>query len=203
MLPKDLISFEEEIAESFNNAEIRAPIHLYNGNEEKIIDIFKNVKKEDYVFCTWRSHYQCLLKGVPRDVLKKDILDGKSITLCYPEYNIFSSAIVTGSISIANGRALAEKLKGSNSHVWCFVGEMSSETGAFHENVKYSTAHNLPITWVIEDNGKSVCTDTRETWNMKNLSYEEFDLLNSRGNVIYYKYNTKYLHAGAGQRIQF
>lgn len=203
MLPKELISFEEEIAESFNNSEIRAPIHLYNGNEEKIIDIFKNVKKEDYVFCTWRSHYQCLLKGVPRDVLKKDILDGKSITLCYPEYNIFSSAIVTGSISIANGRALAEKLKGSNSHVWCFVGEMSSETGAFHENVKYSTAHNLPITWVIEDNGKSVCTDTRETWNMKNLSYEEFDLLNSRGNVIYYKYDTKYPHAGAGKRIQF
>jgi pyruvate dehydrogenase E1 component alpha subunit len=203
MLPKDLISFEEEIAESFNNAEIRAPIHLYNGNEEKIIDIFKNVKKEDYVFCTWRSHYQCLLKGVPRDVLKKDILDGKSMALCYPEYNIFSSAIVTGSISIANGRALAEKLKGSNSHVWCFVGEMSSETGAFHENVKYSTAHNLPITWVIEDNGKSVCTDTRETWNMKNLSYEEFDLLNSRGNVIYYKYDTKYPHAGAGKRIRF
>ena len=203
MLPKDLISFEEEIAESFNNAEIRAPIHLYNGNEEKIIDIFKNVKKEDYVFCTWRSHYQCLLKGVPRDVLKKDILDGKSITLCYPEYNIFSYAIVTVAISIANGRALAEKLKGSNSHVWCFVGEMSSETGAFHENVKYSTAHNLPITWVIEDNGKSVCTDTRETWNMKNLSYEEFDLLNSRGNVIYYKYDTKYPHAGAGKRIQF
>ena len=99
--------------------------------------------------------------------------------------------------------ALAEKLKGSNSHVWCFVGEMSSETGAFHENVKYSTAHNLPITWVIEDNGKSVCTDTRETWNMKNLSYEEFDLLNSRGNVIYYKYDTKYPHAGAGKRIQF
>ena len=203
MRPDELIAFEEEIAECFNNAQIRAPIHLYSGNEKHIINIFKNVKKEDYVFCTWRSHYQCLLKGVPKDRLKKDILAGKSITLCYPEYNIFSSAIVTGSISIANGRALAEKLKGSNSHVWCFVGEMSSETGAFHENVKYSTAHNLPITWVIEDNGKSVCTDTRETWNMKNLSYEEFDLLNSRGNVIYYKYDTKYPHAGAGKRIQF
>jgi len=203
MRPDELIAFEEEIAECFNNAQIRAPIHLYSGNEKHIINIFKNVKKQDYVFCTWRSHYQCLLKGVPKDRLKKDILAGKSITLCYPEYNIFSSAIVTGSISIANGRALAEKLKGSNSHVWCFVGEMSSETGAFHENVKYSTAHNLPITWVIEDNGKSVCTDTRETWNMKNLSYEEFDLLNSRGNVIYYKYNTKYPHAGAGKRIQF
>ena len=94
LTPQDLISFEEEIGECFNNAEIRAPIHLYSGNEEKIIKIFEDVKEEDYVFCTWRSHYQCLLKGVPRDRLKKDILAGKSITLCYPEYRIFSSAIV-------------------------------------------------------------------------------------------------------------
>tara|TARA_B100002049_G_C15813616_1_gene263965 strand:- start:299 stop:541 length:243 start_codon:yes stop_codon:yes gene_type:complete len=80
---------------------------------------------------------------------------------------------------------------------------MSSETGSFHENVKYSSNHNLPITWVIEDNGKSVCTDTRKTWNMNNLSYEEFDLLQSNDKVIYYKYETKYPHAGAGKRIQF
>ena len=200
---QDLISFEEEVAECFNSGKIRAPIHLYNGNEDKIIKIFEKVNKEDYIFCSWRSHYQCLLKGVPRETLKKDILAGKSITLCYPEYNIFSSAIVTGSIPIANGRALAEKRKGSGSHVWCFVGDMSSETGSFHENVKYSVNHDLPITWVVEDNGKSVCTDTRKTWNTDNLSYEEFDLLQSRQKVIYYKYETKYPHAGAGKRIQF
>ena len=200
---QDLISFEEEVAECFNSGKIRAPIHLYNGNEDKIIKIFEKVNKEDYIFCSWRSHYQCLLKGVPRETLKKDILAGKSITLCYPEYNIFSSAIVTGSIPIANGRALAEKRKGSGSHVWCFVGDMSSETGSFHENVKYSVNHDLPITWVVEDNGKSVCTDTRKTWNTDNLSYEEFDLLQSREKVIYYKYETKYPHAGAGKRIQF
>ena len=200
---QDLISFEEEVAECFNSGKIRAPIHLYNGNEDKIIKIFEKVNKEDYIFCSWRSHYQCLLKGVPRETLKKDILAGKSITLCYPEYNIFSSAIVTGSIPIANGRALAEKRKGSGSHVWCFVGDMSSETGSFHENLKYSVNHDLPITWVVEDNGKSVCTDTRKTWNTDNLSYEEFDLLQSREKVIYYKYETKYPHAGAGKRIQF
>jgi len=200
---QDLISFEEEVAECFNSGKIRAPIHLYNGNEDKIIKILEKVNKEDYIFCSWRSHYQCLLKGVPRETLKKDILAGKSITLCYPEYNIFSSAIVTGSIPIANGRALAEKRKGSDSHVWCFVGDMSSETGSFHENVKYSVNHDLPITWVVEDNGKSVCTDTRKTWNTDNLSYEEFNLLQSREKVIYYKYKTKYPHAGAGKRIQF
>ena len=209
MRPDELIAFEEEIAESFNNGQIRAPIHLYSGNEKHIINIFKNVKKEDYVFCTWRSHYQCLLKGVPKDILKKDILAGKSITLCYPEYNIFSSAIVTGSISIANGRALAEKLKGSSSHVWCFVGEMSSETGAFHENVKYSTTHNLPITWVIEDNGKSVGTETEPTCgiNTKDLADSLFQLKYKYGatnvDIIYYNYTMTYPHSGTGVFVEF
>ena len=59
---KELIDFESEIAEKFNKGLIRSPIHLYNGNEDQIIKFFSRVKKEDWVFCTWRSHYQCLLK---------------------------------------------------------------------------------------------------------------------------------------------
>ena len=196
----NLIFFEEDIAECFNDGQICAPVHLYHGNESEIISVFKNIKKEDYVFCGWRSHYQCLLKGVPSNVLKKDILNKKSMCLCYPEYNIFSSAIVGGSIPIANGRAFAEKRKKSKSHVWCFVGDMTSETGCFHENLKYSITHDLPITWVIEDNFKSVCTDTRETWRLKSLTHENH--LRS-DKIIYYKYQSKYPHAGAGKRVQF
>jgi TPP-dependent pyruvate/acetoin dehydrogenase alpha subunit len=227
----DLISFEEDIAQCFNDGRIRAPIHLYHGNEKEIISIFQNIKKEDYIFCGWRSHYQCLLKGVPPNVLKKDILNHKSITLCYPEHNIFSSAIVTGSVPMANGRAFAEKLKKSGAHVWCFVGDMTSETGSFHENLKYSISHDLPITWVIEDNNKSVCTDTKETWKLQTLTHEnstsrdnfvmdyngcpkiyELNQWNSLASqakplsnhkIIYYKYESKYPHAGAGERVQF
>ena len=86
---EDLINFETEIGECFNNAEIRAPIHLYYGNEEQMISVFDAVEEDDWIFCTWRSHYQCLLKGVPKEVLKQDILNGKSISLCYPDYNIY------------------------------------------------------------------------------------------------------------------
>ena len=193
----DLISFEEDIAQCFNDGRIRAPIHLYHGNEKEIISIF----------------------------LKKDILNHKSITLCYPEHKIFSSAIVTGSIPMANGRAFAEKLKKSGAHVWCFIGDMTSETGSFHENLKYSISHDLPITWVIEDNNKSVCTDTKETWKLQTLTHEnstsqynqcpktyELNQWNSLASqakplsnhkIIYYKYENKYPHAGAGERVQF
>jgi pyruvate dehydrogenase E1 component alpha subunit len=195
---EELINFEENIAEYFNNAMIKAPVHLYYGNEDQMISIFENIHPEDWVFCTWRSHYQCLLKGVPLEQVKSDILKGKSISLCYPKYNIFSSAIVTGNIPIATGVALDIKRKGGTNHVWCFLGDMTSETGAFFENWKYAVNFDLPITYVIEDNEKSVCTETKKTWNTNELFFAK-----ETRKIVYYQYKTKYPHAGAGKRIQF
>ena len=45
MKKNELINFEEEIADLFNKGKIRAPVHLYQGNENKIIEFFKRVKK--------------------------------------------------------------------------------------------------------------------------------------------------------------
>ncbi len=195
----DLIAFENDIADEFNQAKIRAPVHLYSGNEEAMIEIFEQVRREDWVLCSWRSHYQCLLKGVPRDVLKAEIMAGRSISLCFPEYRILSSAIVTGVLPIAVGIALSIKRSGGSNRVFCFMGEMTSETGVAHECVKYSQNHDLPVHWIVEDNGKSVCTDTREVWNTRTLTYE-----NTRHpHITYYKYQTHYPHAGAGKRVQF
>jgi pyruvate dehydrogenase E1 component alpha subunit len=60
-------------------------VHLCDGNEDAMIEIFKRIGKEDWVLCSWRSHFQCLLKGVPPDVLKAEIMAGRSISLCFPE----------------------------------------------------------------------------------------------------------------------
>ncbi|NCY22166.1 hypothetical protein EBX31_09465, partial [bacterium] len=65
MTAQELIDFETDIAREFNAGKIRAPVHLYYGNEEAIISVFRKIKPQDWVFCSWRSHYQCLLKGVP------------------------------------------------------------------------------------------------------------------------------------------
>jgi len=202
MTKEDLILFEDEVCTLFNAGKIKAPIHLYSNNEEQMIEIFKKVKKDDWVFCTWRSHYQCLLKGVDREIIIKDILRGKSISLCYPSHKIYSSGIVTGNIPIAVGVALDEKLKRTENHVWCFVGDMTAETGSFYENHKYAVNYDLPITFIIEDNGKSVCTDTRATWNKKYHSYAQANM-EEYYKIIYYQYENKYPHAGSGVRIQF
>ena len=199
MNKQKLIKFESEIAQLFNTGKIKAPIHLYHGNEDKIINIFKKIKKEDWVFCSWRSHYQCLLKGVPEKQIKDEILACRSISLCFPKYKIYSSAMVGGSIPIAVGTALSIKRNKSKNRVYCFMGEMTSETGIAHECIKYSRNFKLPIHFVIEDNEKSVCTNTRKAWNQKKLSYEGF----SDKFVTYYHYKLKYPHAGAGKRVQF
>ena len=199
MNKRKLIKFENDIASIFNSGKIRAPVHLYSGNENFLINFFKRIKKNDWVFCSWRSHYQCLLKGVPSKKLKKEIIEGKSISLCFPEHKIYSSAIVGGSLPIAVGMALSFKRKKSKDKVYCFIGEMTSETGIAHECIKYSRNKKLPIHFIVEDNGKSVCTDTRKTWSQKKLTYEK----SSDKYVTYYKYHLKYPHAGAGKRVQF
>ncbi|MDZ4743725.1 MAG: thiamine pyrophosphate-dependent enzyme [Verrucomicrobiota bacterium] len=196
---QELIDFETDIANEFNQSKIRAPIHLYYGNEDEIIKVFKCVNPEDWIMCSWRSHYQCLLKGVPSELVKQEIIRGHSISLCFPEYRILSSAIVGGIVPIAVGVAMSIKRKNESNHVYCFMGEMTSETGIAHESIKYSQQHDLPITFIIEDNEKSVCTNTRDVWNMTELSYESRE----HPKVLYYKYQTKYPHAGAGVRVQF
>jgi pyruvate dehydrogenase E1 component alpha subunit len=196
---EELINFENKIAEQFNLGKIRAPVHLYYGNEDEMINVFKNIREEDWIFCSWRSHYQCLLKGVPAAEIEKEIMEGRSISLCFPKYKVYSSAIVGGILPIAIGTALSIKRSGEDSKVYCFMGDMTSETGIAHESIKYAIQHKLPIKFIIEDNTKSVCTDTREVWNNSRLIYEGFD----NDMIYYYKYETKYPHAGAGVRVQF
>ncbi len=196
---RDLRNFETRVAEAFNNGDIRAPVHLYSGNEEQMISAFNGVAAEDWVLCSWRSHYQCLLKGVPEEEVFSEIISGRSISLCFPKHRIFSSAIVGGILPIATGIALSLKRDGATTMVHCFLGDMTAETGIAHECIKYSTNFDLPIRFIIEDNGKSVCTDTFETWGMAESSFSR----TTNKKVLYYRYESRYPHAGAGVRVEF
>ena len=195
----DLVEFEEEVATLFNEGKIKAPVHLYYGNEKEIINVFKQINEKDWIFCTWRSHYQCLLKGVPKEILIKEIIEGKSISLCFPEHKIYSSAIVGGNLPIALGVAFDIKRKNLKEIVYCFIGDMTAESGIAHETIKYANNHNLPIIFVVEDNSLSVMTDTKKIWGITKSTYQ----VENNKNIIYYKYTNKYPHAGAGKRVQF
>jgi len=192
---QDLIDFEDDIISHWENGEITGPIHLSNGNEEQLIKIFNKIGINDWVFSTWRSHYHALLHGVEESKLKQKILDGKSITIVDKESNFYASAIVTGTLPIALGVAKSLKLKGSNDKVWVFIGDMSFESGIFYEVHKYARNYDLPLHFIVEDNGVSTNTPTLDTWNGIQRELPE--------DVIYYKYESKYPHYGTGKWVVF
>lgn len=195
---EELIAFEREVADHFNAGKIRAPVHLAGGNEDVLIDFFKTVRAHDWIVGTWRMHYHCLLKGVPPKRLMADILAGRSISLCYPEHKILSSAIVAGHLPIAVGLAMQNKRQGNDDHVFAFLGDMAATTGMFAECATYAEAHKLPITFVVEDNGLSVCTPTQAVF-----ANEHDEVFDQRWRVVRYRYTLPWPHAGAGVRVQF
>lgn len=198
MQAKDLIEFEEKVFNEYNQGKIKGVIHLSgsaDGKYEKIlVNIFKKIKKDDWVFSNHRNHYHMLLKAGKKFTMN-NIRRGESMHQFSKKYKVYTSGIVGGSVPAAVGAALAFKLKKKKNHVWCFVGDMASQMGCFHEAHKYSIGHDLPITFIIENNDISVCTPTMETWPVTSIL---------RGNKeIVINYQRKYPHHGTGRFIHF
>ena len=195
MLKKiDLISFEEDIKKIYEAGKIKAPIHLSGNNEEQLIKIFKKIKKNDWVFSTWRNHYHALLKGIPKEWLKEEIIAGRSMGINNKKYKFYSSAIVGGILPIALGVAQSIKLKKQKSMVWVFIGDMTFETGTFHECYKFSKNFKLPIKFIIEDNNMSTNSPTNKVWKKKSKVPND---------VLKYSYKRKYPHHGTGGWVLF
>ena len=194
MTKQDLIDFELKVQKVYEAGKIKAPVHLSGNNEDQLIEIFKNISREDWVFSSWRNHYHALLHGFDREELFNLILEGRSMGINSIKYKFYSSSIVGGSLPIALGMAQSFKLKKSTNKVWCFVGDMTFETGVFHECYKYARNFDLPLEFVIEDNNMSTNTPTDETWNKKSTIPDD---------VHYYKYERTFPHHGTGNWVLF
>ena len=193
MTKQDLINFEEDIKALFLDGKIRAPIHLSGGNEDALIDIFKNINSQDWVFSTHRSHLHALLHGIAASWLKSEILKGRSMHINSEAHKFMTSSIVGGCVPIAVGVAMAIKRRGNTNHVWVFVGDMAAEAGIFYECTKYAARQNLPISFVVEDNGMATNTPTQPTWGSTWTNPD----------IIKYSYTRGYPHINCGAFVEF
>ena len=205
---QELINFEQKIESLYKDAEIRGPVHLRNGNEKQLMEIFRNVRINDYVYSTWANHLHALLKGIPQEKVEARILESQSMAMNFPEYRFYTSAIVSGISPISVGTALSIKNKGEKSRVWCFLGDMSFRTGISHESIMYAISNNLPITFIIEDNGKSVDTPTQSAWGRVTVKqlvdiYKSMLSQSFLPDIIYYQYQSTYPHSGTGTFVAF
>lgn len=186
---EELIAFENRIGDLYMDNKLPFLFHLSGGNEKELIDIFKDIKEGDYVISNHRSHYHALLHGIPPEVVEDRILNGRSMFIYDRERNFFCSAIIGGTPAIAAGIAWALKQKGSDKKVWCFIGDGTEDNGHTYEAIRYVDGFDLPCTFVIENNNRSVETTNEERWG------KTADYMWNSPSVRKYYYDITYPHA--------
>lgn len=190
---ESLIAFEQKVRLEWESGDLPSLVHLCGGNEGQLLDIFEEVQEEDWLFISHRGHYHCLLKGMPGDELLKNIREDRSMFCFDAKRRIYQSAILGGCCGIATGVAAAIQASGGTEKVWCFLGDGASDNGCLYEAALYATGHDLPIEFVVEDNGRQVDTLT-ETRRGK-----DHDLLMFKSPKIrHYYYTPTFPHAGSG-----
>ena len=194
MTIKEIINFEKSIAHAWEKGSIKAPVHLHGSEghklEKDLAGFFRlNYTVKDWIFSTHRSHYHWLLSGRSRKKLREQILGGHSMHIFGKKF--FTSAIVAGNTPIALGVAMALKMKKSKNRVLCFMGDAAAKCGIAMESINYAAGHNLPIVFIIEDNGKCVKADTQKIWGLGAIK------------VLTTKFERTYPHAGTGKYVMF
>jgi len=186
---QELIDFEDRIGDLYLDNKLPFLFHLSGGNEDQLIEIFKDIKEGDYVISNHRSHYHALLHGLPPEEIEDKILNGRSMFIYDRKRNFFCSAIIGGTPAIATGIAWALKRKGSDAKVWCFVGDGTEDNGHTYEAIRYVDGWDLPCKFIIENNNRSVESTNDERWG-KTANYDW-----NSPSVIKYQYDITYPHA--------
>ena len=186
---KDLIDFEQRIVNLFEDGQLPYLLHLSGGNEDELISIFRNISEGDYILSTHRSHYHYLLAGGDPYKLERMIYEGNSMFIFDKKLNFLTSSVLAGMPPIATGIDLSLKMKGSNNKVWCFIGDGAEDEGNFYEAVRIVDGRDLPCTFIIEDNDRSVETKKKDRYG-KDFQWPSC--------VKRYTYKCTFPHAGTG-----
>ncbi len=87
------------------------------------------------------------------------------------EFNIVGMISHLGpQLGIADGIALAHKLRKENKITAVFTGEGATSEGDFHEALNVAAVWDLPVMFIIENNGYGLSTPTREQYKCENLA---------------------------------
>lgn len=165
---KTIREFEDSIHDEFGLGGIPGFVHLYAGEEACAVGVCMNLTDRDAISSTHRGHGHCVAKGCDVDGMMKEIF-GKRDGLCEGKGGsmhiadlskgmLGANGITGAGGPIACGAALSAKLLKTGGVSVCFFGDGSSNQGAILESYNLSKIWNLPIVFVVEDNGYAEAT---------------------------------------------
>jgi TPP-dependent pyruvate/acetoin dehydrogenase alpha subunit len=163
---------EEAIAEHYAEGEMRCPVHLSIGQEAVAVGVCEALEAADKIYSTHRCHAHYLAKGGDLKRMFAEICGkeggciggrGGSMHLMDVGKGVMASIpIVSSSIPVAVGSALADKRMRTGKVTVTFFGDASIEEGVFHESANFASLHRLPVIFVCENNLYSVYTHLRQ-----------------------------------------
>ena len=153
---------EEEIGKLVERGEARCPCHLGIGQEAIAVGVSESLRPTDRVFGTHRSHSHYLALGGEVYALFAEVLGratgcsfgrGGSMHIFGEDIGFYGSVpIVSATIPIALGAALAAQKDGQGALAVSYFGDGSAEEGVFHESLNLAALWSLPILFVCENN---------------------------------------------------
>ncbi|PTX91183.1 pyruvate dehydrogenase (acetyl-transferring) E1 component subunit alpha [Opitutus sp. ER46] len=160
--------FEERSLRAYQGKKIGGFLHLYIGQEAVAVGCCSLMSANDHVITAYRDHGHALAVGMDPKPLMAELYGkatgcskGKGGSMHYfdPSRNFWGGhGIVGGQIPLGVGLAYGIKYKGLKGAAMAFMGDGAVNQGAVHEAYNLASLWNLPVVFVIENNGYSMGT---------------------------------------------
>jgi pyruvate dehydrogenase E1 component alpha subunit len=172
--------FEEKAGEAYSLGKIGGFCHLYIGQEAVAVGIMAALRPDDHVVAAYREHGHALARGITARGVMAELFGkatgcsggkGGSMHLFDASLGFLGGHGIVGShIPLAAGIAFAHKYRGGDQVAVCFFGEAAANIGAFHETLNMASLWDLPVVFVVENNGYGMGTAIARASAVNNLS---------------------------------
>ncbi|MEM1223200.1 MAG: pyruvate dehydrogenase (acetyl-transferring) E1 component subunit alpha [Verrucomicrobiota bacterium] len=173
--------FEERSLQAYNQGKIGGFLHLYIGQEAIATGIVSLMEKDDHIITAYRDHGHALAVGMSMNECMAEMYGkytgcskgkGGSMHFFAPDKNYWGGhGIVAGQTPLGAGLAFALKYKGLKGCALCFLGDGAVNQGAFLETLNLAALWDLPVIFVIENNGYSMGTSLERSSAQQNLAH--------------------------------
>jgi len=151
--------FEETVLEQFPRGEFYGTTHTYIGQEADAVGVLHWLGVEDIVVSNHRCHGHFLAYGGSMHGLAAELM-GRSSGVCGGRggsqhlqwRGFYANGILGGTVPLAAGMALAEKLAASGRMVFSFLGDGTLGEGVIYESLNMASLWGLPVLFVVENN---------------------------------------------------
>jgi pyruvate dehydrogenase E1 component alpha subunit len=160
--------FEERSLRSYQQGHIGGFLHLYIGQEAVAVGSVSMLGVDDHIITAYRDHGHALAVGMEFDECMAELYGkktgcskgkGGSMHFFAPDKNYWGGhGIVGGQTPLGLGIAYALKYNKKKGACLCFMGDGATNQGPFYESLNLASLWNLPVIYIIENNGYSMGT---------------------------------------------